>query len=111
MTKSKLEAYEDVLNILSAKTMTIDAIAFEGSMDCTLLNKKLEFLLEYGLVQKTKCKGKTVYALTYRGSAIHKTLTLTKRLERLQADIAAGNIETQPVQAFQAEAWKAKRKL
>jgi predicted transcriptional regulator len=110
MTKSKLEVYEDVLQILSDKALSIDAIAFEGNMDCTLLNKKLDLLLEYGIVEKVKCKGKTVYSLTYRGSAIYKTLMLTKRLERLQANIAAGNVEIQPVQAFQAEAaWKAKR--
>jgi predicted transcriptional regulator len=110
MTKSKLEVYEDVLKILIGKPLSIDAIAFEGNMDCTLLNKKLDFLLEYGIVEKVKCKGKTVYSLTYRGSAIYKTLVLTKRLERLQANIAADVIETPAVQAQAEAAWKAKRK-
>lgn len=110
MNKSKLEVYEDVLRILSAKPLTVDAIAFEGNMDCTVLNKKLDFLLEYGLVEKVKCKSKTVYNLTYRGSAIYKTLALTKRLEQLQANIAAGEVETPAVPTQAEAAWKAKRK-
>ncbi len=111
MTKSKLELYEDVLKILSVKPLTLDAIAFEGNMDCMLLHKKIDYLIEYGLVEQVKCKGKVLYNLTYRGGAIFKTLTLTKRLAKLQADIANVNVEAQPVQAFQGDAWRAKRKL
>ncbi len=110
MTKSKLEVYEDVLKILLAKPLTLDAIAFEGNMDCMLLSKKLDFLLEYGLVEQVEYKGKTVYALTCRGQATYKTLKLTKRLERLHADIANVTVEAQPVHACPEEVWKAKRK-
>jgi predicted transcriptional regulator len=111
MTKSKLEVYEDVLKILSNKHLTLDAIAFQGNMDCILLSKKLDSLIEYGLVEQAKCNQKTLYVLTCRGEAIFKTLTLTKRLAKLQAEIVNTAVETQPVQAFQGEAWKAKRKL
>ncbi|XHH10273.1 MAG: winged helix-turn-helix domain-containing protein [Candidatus Bathyarchaeia archaeon] len=111
MTKSKLEIYEDVLKVLTTKSLTLDEIAFESNMDCMLLNKKLEFLIEHGLVEQIKCKGRTVYSLTYRGTAIYKTLTLTKRLEHLQANIETSTDAAQPVQTFPAEAWKAKRKL
>lgn len=109
MTKSKLEIYEDVLKILSNSFMTLDAIAFAGNMDCVLLSKKLDFLIEYGLVEQTKCKQKSVYSLTSRGEAVFKTLMLTRRLKKLQASITSATVEAQPVH-IQGEAWKAKRK-
>jgi len=111
MTKSKLEVYEDVLKILTNSFMTLDAIAFAGNMDCQLLSKKIDQLMDYGLVEKTTCKQKSVYSLTSRGEAIFKTLTLTKRLKKLQASIVSAPVETESVQAYQGEAWKTKRKL
>ena len=108
--RSKLEFYGDVLKILLNKHLTLDAIAFEGNMDCTLLKEKIEFLLETGLVNELEtCKGKTVYSLTNRGEAVFKTLTLTKRLEKLQSEVVTAFIESQPVHAVQGEAWKARK--
>jgi predicted transcriptional regulator len=112
MTRSKLEFYEDVLKALSNKPLTLDAIAFTGNMDCIVLRKKLDFLLENGLVAEIEnCKGKIVYNLTNRGEGVFKTLTLTKRLEKLQADIlSASVVEKEPVQAVQGETWKTRHK-
>lgn len=109
-TKSKLESYEDVLKILSNKHLPLDVIAFEGNLDCTLLRQKIDFLLENGLVEEFEYRGKNVYTLTNRGEAVFKTLTLAKRLEKLQADITVAALETQPVHAVQGDAWKARRK-
>ena len=109
-TKSKLESYQDVLKVLSNKHLTLDVIAFEGNMDCTLLRQKIDFLMENGLIEELERKGKTIYTLTSRGESVFKTLTLTKQLEKLQTDIAIAALEPQPVHAVQGEAWKAKRK-
>lgn len=108
--KSKLEVYEDVLKILSNNPSSLDAIAFEGNMDCMLLRQKMDFLVENELVKEATSQKKTVYSLTYRGEAIFKTLTLAKRLEKLQAAIVGADREVQAVQPLQGEAWKAKRK-
>jgi predicted transcriptional regulator len=110
MTKSKLEVYQDVLKILSNRHLTLDAIAFEGNMDCMLLREKLDFLLENSIVEEVEYKEKTVFTLTYRGESIFKTLTLTKQLEKLQATITNPEEEVQPVHAYPSEAWKARRK-
>jgi predicted transcriptional regulator len=109
MTRSKLEFYEDVLKALLNKQLTLDAIAFEGNMDCMLLRQKIDFLMENGLVEELMCKKKTVFALTSRGEAVLKTLMLTKRLAKLHAEITAA-VETQPVHAVQGEAWKTRSK-
>jgi predicted transcriptional regulator len=84
MARSKLELYEEVLRALAKKPLTIDGIAYECNMDCIVLRQRLDFLSKNGLIQEQEYKNKTVFALTKRGIAIFKTLTITKRLEKLQ---------------------------
>jgi len=87
MHRSKLELYEDVLRALAKKPLTIDSIAYECNMDCIILRQRLEFLTKNGLTQEENYKNKTFYALTNRGIAIFQTLTITRRLEKLQTTI------------------------
>ena len=84
MRRSKLELYENVLHALVKKHLTIDSIAYECNMDCVALRQRLDFLVKNGLVEEENYKKKTVYALTKRGLSIFKTLTITRRLEKLQ---------------------------
>jgi DNA-binding HxlR family transcriptional regulator len=56
-------------------------------MDCVALRQRLDFLMKNGLVEEKNHKKKTSYALTKRGRAIFKTLTITRRLEKLQINI------------------------
>jgi predicted transcriptional regulator len=56
-------------------------------MDCIALRQRLNFLLKNGLVEEKNFRKKTGYTLTRRGLAIFKTLTLTKRLKKLQTTI------------------------
>ena len=87
MRRSKLELYEDVLNALAEKPLTVDNIAYECNMDCVALRQRLDFLVKNRLVEEKNCKKKTVYALTKRGISTFKTLTNTRRLEKLQTTI------------------------
>jgi predicted transcriptional regulator len=87
MRRSKLELYEDVLHALVAKPLTVDAIAYACSTDCVVLRQRLDFLMKNGLVEERTYKKRTCYALTRRGLTIFKTLTITKRLEKLQNTI------------------------
>jgi len=66
--------------------------------------------MEYELVEERIQQKKIVYAITNRGLAIYKTLSLTKRLEKLQADIMKLDAEAQEVQTFQENTWKSKPK-
>lgn len=84
MKKSKLELYEEILYALVNKRLTVDAIAYACSMDCVILRKRIEFLLQQGLVEEKTFRKITCFGLTRRGLAIFKTLALTKRLEKLQ---------------------------
>ena len=84
MQKSKLELYEKILYSLVNKRLTVDGIAYACNMDCIALRKRLDFLLQQGLVREREFRTKIFYSLTRRGLAIFKTLVLTKRLEKLQ---------------------------
>ena len=87
MRRSKLELYEDILNALVNKALTVDSIAYACNMDCVALRQRLNFLIHSGLVEERSYKDKTRFVLTNRGLAIYKTLTLTKSLEKLQTNM------------------------
>ena len=84
MKRSKLELYEDVLLSLSKKSSTIDEIAYRSKMDCILLEKRIEFLIVNNLIEERSNRTRTFFCLTQRGKAVINTLTIAKRLQRLQ---------------------------
>jgi predicted transcriptional regulator len=85
--KSKLELYEDILQALVDKYMTVDSMAFECKMDCVAVDRRLKFLIKNGLVKENRCNAKNLYSLTTRGIAICKTLDITRRLEKMKTTI------------------------
>ncbi len=87
MRRSKLELYEDILTALVDKRLTVDAIAYACNMDCIAIRQRLDFLAANGMVEEKIYKKKTRYTLTRRGLAIFKTLTIARRLEKLQTTI------------------------
>jgi predicted transcriptional regulator len=99
MRRSKLELYENVLHALVKKHLTVDSIAYECNMDCVALRQRLDFLVKNGLVEENY-KKKTFYALTKRGLSIYKTLTITRRLEKLQTTTKMIDDALQALPAF-----------
>jgi len=87
MRRSKLRLYEDILCSLYNKEKTIDEMAFITNMDCVALRLRINFLLKNRLVEEKNYKKITLFALTARGLAIYKTITITKQLEKLQTNI------------------------
>jgi hypothetical protein len=53
-------------------------------MDCVAVSQRLCFLVKNGIVEEKKCHNKKLFALTKRGLSIHKTLAITKRMEKLR---------------------------
>jgi predicted transcriptional regulator len=72
---------------LADKPLTVDAIAYACNMECVAVSKRLEFLVKNNLVEAEIIKQEAHYALTRRGSAVFKTLQITKRLEKLKTSI------------------------
>ena len=87
MRRSKLKLYEDILCALYDNAKSIDEIAYNVNMDCIALRLRLKFLLKNKLVEEKTYKKTTLFALTSRGLAIYKTITITKQLKKLQTNI------------------------
>ncbi len=83
MGRSKLEAYEAILDALVSKAMSVENIAYEADMDCTVLVARLDYLLENGLVALRPIGKKGGYAITERGVAVLKALNFQKYLARV----------------------------
>ncbi len=88
MPKSKLELYESIIDALADRYLTVDSLAFECNMNCVAVGKRLEFLIQNGVVKESRCSKRILYSLTARGSAISKTFAITRRLEKMKATIA-----------------------
>jgi predicted transcriptional regulator len=83
MRRSKLETYEAILEVLVSKPLTIENIAYEIDMDCTVLVERLDYLLENGLVELRAMGKKGGYAVTERGVAVLKALNFQKYLAHI----------------------------
>jgi predicted transcriptional regulator len=92
MKKSKLEFYEEIICTLAQKSLALDDLAFKCNMNCAILQKRLEFLVENKIVSiELSGDNRTFYELSRRGISISKTFQITRRLERLRN--AGGNRE------------------
>ena len=91
MAKSRLENYEDILATLIDRYLSVDSLAFECNMDCVHVSHRLSFLIKNGLVEQKQCHNKTLYSLTKRGTAIQKTLAITKRLDELKTTVKSAD--------------------
>jgi predicted transcriptional regulator len=89
MRRSKLESYEDILGALVKQPLTIDSIAYKTNIDCVILRRRLDFLMENGLVNERISSKKILYAITERGIAVFKTLNFQKYLEMVANTIMA----------------------
>jgi predicted transcriptional regulator len=87
MRKSRLEQYEELLAKLADRYLSVDGLAFTCGMDCVAVNQHLQFLMKNGLVEEKKCHKKQLFGLTKRGLTIHKTLVITRHLDRLRTTV------------------------
>ena len=83
MRKSRLELYESILEALVNKPSTIDRIAYEINLDCTILRQRLDFLIKNSLVEERGLSKITLYAITERGVAVLKALNFEKYLGKI----------------------------
>jgi len=114
MQKPKLESYMSILEALVVKPLTLDHIAYETDMDCTILRQRLDFLIQNNLVEKRESYRKTLYAIKEKGVAVLRTLNFPKYLEKIANDIrvideALEIIRTLEKNALRKESRKSKK--
>ena len=100
MRRSKLELYEEILVSLATRHLPVDDIAFECKLDCSILIQLLDFLLKNDLVEERTRNKKRFYALTRRGTAICRTLSIARRLEKLQTTVKSAEYAMQALPTF-----------
>ena len=84
MPRSKLELYTEILSTIAENPRTLDNIAYKCKMDCVNLSERLDFLRRNNLVEEKTHNNKQFYVLTRRGLSVSKTLSIARRLEKLQ---------------------------
>ena len=84
MQKSKLELYEEVLSALVDQNLSVDNIVLLCNIDYATVAELLEFLEKNRLVENNHSYTKVLYSLTPRGEEVYKSLTKTKRLNKLK---------------------------
>ncbi len=89
MRRSKLESCEAILEVLVKKPLTLDNVAYEANMDCTVLRRYLDFLIKNNLVEERFSDEKTLFAITERGIAVFKALNFQEYLEKVTKSIRA----------------------
>jgi predicted transcriptional regulator len=86
MTRSKLERYLSILEVLVPRPSRFDKISYEVKTDIATLKQHLDFLILHKLVEERPSKkGKSVFAVTERGLAVFKTLRAQKYLQKLRS--------------------------
>lgn len=100
MANSKLENYENLMTALVDRYLSVDSLAFSCGMDCNAVKRRLSFLIEEGLVEEKQVHTKKLYALTKRGLAIHKALTIAKRLDELKTAVETADERLMAMRVF-----------
>lgn len=89
MPKSKLELCEEILSALVDNNLSVDNLAFLCNTDYASVKSLLEFLEKSQLVENNHSYTTVLYSLTPRGQAVYKSLTKTKRINKLKESIKA----------------------
>ena len=108
MRKSKLESYEDILEVLVNKPLTIDHMAYAINVNCTILRQRLDFLTKNSLIEERGLGKTTLYAITERGIVVLKALNFQKYLGKITNKITVIDETLQIMQEFEKKNRKKK---
>jgi predicted transcriptional regulator len=89
MRKSKLEQYQEILEALKDRPLTVDYLSYKTSIHCAILKERLGFLVGNGLVKERVSKNRRAFAVSERGLAVLKALDVQKHLERVKTAMIA----------------------
>ncbi len=86
MTRSRLEKYFSILEVLVPQPLKFENISYETDIECNTLKRYLGFLISHKLVEERHLNRKKVlYGVTERGLAVFKTLQAQKYFQKLKS--------------------------
>jgi predicted transcriptional regulator len=101
MSRSKLEEYLSILEVLISQPLDLRKISHKVSIECKMLEKRLDFLLAHRLIEeKSFEKGKDVYTITNIGLAVFKTLHAKEYSERIYQNILRMHMHEQQIHVY-----------
>jgi predicted transcriptional regulator len=89
MRKSKLAVYQDILERLKSKALSLDGLSFEAGVDCMSLKQKIGFLVENGLVRERMLKGEIRFAVSSKGLAVLRALEVQRHFDMVKTALKA----------------------
>jgi len=89
LQRSRLESYENILEVLLDKPLALHSLALETHLDHALMRRYLESLLRNGLVEERETGKASFYAITEKGAAVIRALDFHKYLRRIKGTIRA----------------------
>jgi len=85
MTRSKLEKYLGILEVLVSRPLELEMILYQVDEEWGILREYLDFLILHRLVEKLPLdKKRAVYTITEKGLALLRTLQGQEYLDQLQ---------------------------
>jgi predicted transcriptional regulator len=111
MRRSKLETYEAILRALVKKPLKMDRLAYKTDVDCVVLKRDLDFLVENGLVEELFLPKGTFYAATERGVSVFKTLDFQRYFKKIQDTLIAIDEAMRVVPEVSARKEKSEKEL
>ncbi len=87
MQKPLLESYECILAALVGKPLTFRILTYRSGLNNALLAKRLDFLVENGLIEERASDNRKIYAITEKGVAVFKALSFEKYIRQLGGTI------------------------
>ena len=85
MTRSKLERYLSILEVLVSRPLELEIILYQVDEEWGILKEYLDFLILHGLVEKLPLdKKRVVYTVTEKGLALLRTLQGQEYLDEHQ---------------------------
>ena len=84
MSRSKLEKYLSILEVLVSNTQRFEDISFKTNIECGALKRLLNFLTSHKLIEERSFDEGVVYAITDRGIAVFKTLRAKEYFRKIR---------------------------
>lgn len=101
MSRSKMEEYLSILEVLVPQPLKFKKISYKANIKGMKLKKHLDFLLSHMLIKERYFeKEETVYAITHIGLAVLKTLRAQKHSENIYQNILRIHMHEQRVPIY-----------
>jgi predicted transcriptional regulator len=101
MSRSKLEEYLDILEVLVPQSFKFKEISHKADIEGKTLKRHLDFLISHGLVDRASIeRERNAYAITDMGLAVLRTLQANEYLEKIYQSILRSHMYEERIHVY-----------